>query len=325
MTVRSPALLAALSFALAAYLVAGLIVAPALASVSSADLLGAALVVDLVVLVPLAVAVVVPAHGRRVGVSLVVAALGAATVWAMLPEDHPALVVLLPLAEVVGLGVLVGGAVRLARRTPDADPYDRLTEAATAAFGDRLVARALAYEAAVVRYALGPLPAPLAGGFPSRRSSGYGAVVAGVAVAGALELIGGHLLVRHLWGDGAALVHGLLSGYALLWLWGDWRALGTRVTTLDGDALHVRCGLRWSIDVPVAAIEAVYHVRRELPTDRPTAAAVPFGRPRFAIDLREPVVATGAYGLRRRVTRVAIGADDPERFLSEIARAMERA
>jgi hypothetical protein len=114
----------------------------------------------------------------------------------------------------------------------------------------------------------------------------------------------------------------MVSGYALVWLVGDWRALGARVTVLEGGTLRVRCGLRWSVDVDLEDVETIYHVRRDLPSDRPTVVAT-VGTPRFAIDLARPLEAIGPYGFKKTVTRVAIGADDPDHFLEAVGAAMD--
>ena len=323
-------LVAFAGFTAAVYLVGALVVVPALATVARPDVLAAALAVDLAVLVPLAYAALVVGvrGGRWVSVAPVVA-LSALGAWAVLPEAHAAmlapLAVLVPVLEVVVIAVVVGSLVRAARRPVGGDALDRLRAATARVLGDGAASRALAYELAVVRYALGRTEAPPPDAFPARRSSGYGAVLAGIGVAAALELVGGHLLVLHLWGEVAALVHLALSGYAILWLVGDWRALGARATTLDGGVLRVRTGLRWAVDVPVDVIETVYHVRHELPADRPTLDASVMKSARFALDLSRPVVAEGPYGLRKPVTRVALGADDPDRLLAALAEAMSGA
>lgn len=315
-------LVAFASIASVVYLVAAAVIVPALATAPRPGVLAAALVVDLVVLVPLAFAVLVARHSRWWMLTPVVL-LSVGGAYLVLPEAYrgalDALVVIVPVVEGIALLAVVAGFVRFVRRAPAADPYDALRGAAARSVPG-IVGQAIAYEVAVFRYALGRLAPPPADGYPARQSSGYGAVLAGVGIAAALELVGGHVLVRHLWGDGAALVHAGLSGYAILWLVGDWRALGARVTTLEDGVLRVRCGLRWSVDVPVADIEAIYHVRRDLPKDRPAVVAAP-GPPRFAIDLARPVTASGPYGWRREVTRVALGTDDPDRFLDDLSAA----
>lgn len=309
----------------AAYVVGATVVVPALATVAQPEVLAAALAVDLAVLVPLAYAwLVVGVRGGRWASVLPVVALSAAGAWAVLPEAHAGvlapLAVLVPVLELGAVALVVGALVRAARRPVAGDALDRLRAATARVLGDGAASRALAYELAIVRYALGRTEPPSPGAFPARR--GYGALLAGVSVAAALELVGGHLLVMHLWGEVAALVHLALSGYAILWLIGDWRALGARVTTLDDGVLRVRCGLRWSADVPLDAVEAVYHVRKTLPADRPTLDASPMRSARFALDLARPVVAEGPYGLRKKVTRVALGADDPHRLLAALADAL---
>ena len=322
-------LLAFAAFASAVYLVTFAVVVPGLGVASRPDVLAAGVAADLVVLVPLAFAgLVVWRGGARPWTVGPVVALSAVGAWWALPPAHrgvlDAAVWVVPLAEAAVAAAVVVALVRAAR-SGAGDVPDRLRAATARVLGDGAASRAVAYELAVLRYAVGRTPPAGEGAFPSRRSSGYGAVLAGVGVAGVLELVGGHLLVLHLWGPGAALAHGLLSGYALVWLWGDWRALGARPHRLGGGVLRVRCGLRAEADVPVGLIETVYHVRRDLPSDRPTLAAVAAGRPRFALDLGRPVVVTGVYGRRREVTRVALGVDEPDRFLDALRRAMAEA
>ncbi len=317
------------AFAGAVYLASVGVVAPALAWAPRPDRLAAALAVDVAVLVPLAWAGVIVRRKGRWWTLAPVVVLSAAGAWLVLPAAHhdvlAPLAVLLPVVEVVAVTAVVVALVRSLRRPSPGDALDRIRAATTHVLGDGVAARALAYELCVLRYALGPHVAAEAGAFGYRRSSGYGAVLAGIGVAGVLELVGGHVLVRHLWGDGAALVHLALSGYALVWLVGDWRALGARPIRLHGDVLQVRCGLRWSVAVPVADVRAVYHVRGPLPADRPVLNASVLGTATFCLDLSRPVVAEGPYGVRRRVERVAVGVDEPERFLAAMAGAMRAA
>ena len=325
---RRPAwpLAAFAGLAASVYLAAALVVVPALAVAPRPEALAAALAVDLVVLVPLAYAgLLVRVRGWRAVTLGPVVALSALGAWLVLPDGHRGTVsVVLPAAEAGVVVAVVVSLLRAARRGSGGDPYERARAATARVLGDHWGSRALAYELSVVRYALGRRsgPAPGAGTFSYRRSSGYGAVLVGVAVAGVVELVGGHLLVRHFWGDGAALAHLLVSGYALVWLAGDWRALGARPTRLEDGVLHVRCGLRWSVEVPVADVEAVYHVRRPLPRARTTLDASVLRNPQLLLDLRRPVVADGPYGVRRRVTRVALHVDEPDRLLRALAAAM---
>ena len=332
MTIRTGhgPLVAFLAFASAAYLVGGLVVVPALASVPRPDVLAAALAVDLTLLVPLAWAGVVRARGGRWATLAPVAALSVLGAWLVLPEAHhdvlAPLAVVLPVVEVGVVALVVVALVQVWRRGAAGDSVERIREGTDRVVGAGAASRAIAYELAVVRFALGPtvrLDGP--GVFGYRRSSGFGVLLAGVGVAAALELVGGHLLVQRLWGDGAALVHLAVSGYAVLWLLGDWRALAARPTRLDGDMLRVRCGLRWSVEIPIDQIETVYHVRKTLPADRPTLDASVLKNPQFALDLRRPVVAEGPYGWRKDVTRVALAVDEPERFLEALSAAMRTA
>ena len=324
-TLRRPAwpVLAFAAIASAAYLVAGLVVVPSLGAVSRPEILASALVVDLVVLVPLAyVVLLVRRRGWPAGTLGAVVALSGVGAWLVLPATHRGLVsVAVPVVEGALVTAVVIAMVR-AMRGGTGDSYARLGVATTHVLGEGRVSRMLASELAVFRYALGPLAVPEAGAFAYRRSSGYRAFLAGLGVAAVVELVGGHLLVQHLWGPAAAGLHLALSGYAILWLVADWRALGARPHRLGDGVLRVRCGLRWSADVPLADIEAVYRVRGPLPTDAPTLDASVLKNANLLLDLRRPVVAEGPYGLRREVTRVAFGCDDPEAVLDALASAM---
>ncbi len=314
------------AFALAVYLAAVFVVVPSLASVAHPDVLAGALAVDLAVLVPLAYAGMVRARGGPWATLLPVVIVSVGAAWWVLPPGHRGvwapIAVALPVLEAGALVLVVVALVRSLRRPLQGDALDRIRAVTASALGDGWAARALAYELAVLRYALGPSVAVPDGSFSYRRSSGYGAVLAGVIVAAGLELVGGHVLVRHVWGDGAALAHLAVSGYAIVWVVGDWRALRARPVTLGSGVLRVRCGTRWSVEVPVADVETVYHVRRALPGDRPTLDASVLKNAQLAIDLARPVEAEGPYGLRRRVERVAVRVDEPDRFLASIAAAL---
>ncbi|MEM1117836.1 MAG: hypothetical protein AAGJ11_15095 [Bacteroidota bacterium] len=318
--------LAFAAVALAVYLVAAFVVVPAMATAPQAEALAVGLVVDLVVLVPLAYGLLlVRTRGRSVATLGPVIALSGLGACLVLPDAHQGRVALaVLLAEAALMAAVAVAIVRAVRLGAEGDPYGRIQAAATHVLGDHIGSRALASEIAVARYALGPLGAPEAGTFGYRRSSGFGAVLAGVAVAAAVELVGGHLLVTHVWGETAALVHLAVSGYAILWLVADWRALGARPHRPGEGTLHVRCGLRWNVDVPLDAIEAVYRVRGPLPTDAPVLDASVLKNADLLLDLRRPVTARGPYGLRREVARVAFGADDPEAVLEALEGALRR-
>lgn len=96
---------------------------------------------------------------------------------------------------------------------------------------------------------------------------------------------------------------------------------------LTGDELWLRLGLRASARIPLASIREARALRpgEAVRGRRDTLRAVLLGDATVAIELAEPVVAKGAYGVRRRVTRVELAPDDPRGFLAEIQASLANA
>ncbi|MGB3543850.1 hypothetical protein, partial [Rubrivirga sp.] len=158
-----------------AYLTSALVVVPALSTAPRPDLLAKALLVDLVVLVPVAfVVLVIRARGLSWWTVVPVFGLSVGAAWLLIPDPYrgalEAVAVVVPVLE-VGFAIAVGvGLVRRAGRG-EGDVYDRLVASAERILPNA-AGRALAYEMAVFRYAVGrDLEAEHSGqAFPSRRS-----------------------------------------------------------------------------------------------------------------------------------------------------------
>lgn len=304
--------------------------------------LGPAMAIDLAVFVPALYWVLVLRRGAGSWLGFL-AVLTLAWVAAPLvlppPQRHylVALLVLGPVAEAVSLAYAAGRVRRIVRayRAWPGDATDvlaRLRHACTAGLGDQPVWRAIADELAMWRYAVAPpRPAvlPAAGGappvaFPYHRRSAWGAVVLAIALVGAVETAALHLLVA-LWSTRAAWLLTFSSVYAVAWLVADLRACARRPLLL-GDVLLVRVGLRWTARVAYSTIVAV---------TRPPAAALPprrahgylratpFGQPLLLLELREPVVAEGPYGVRRSFQLLGLSPDDPDAFLASLTPRLE--
>ena len=207
---------------------------------------------------------------------------------------------------------------RALRRSAGGDALESLRRAAFEMVRAERAAEVIAYEAAVLWYAV-------AGGgshetdrdaedFGVRRRSGYGPVLAALLLALTAEAIAVHLLVRH-WSGAAAWILTILTVYAVVWLIGDFRALGRRPVLLTDDELVVRLGLRWTVRVPLARIRAVRGAGSLKPQGPDHLRAVLLGAERQVVVLDSEQVATGFYGLRRRVRSIGLSVDEPERFL----------
>lgn len=242
-----------------------------------------------------------------------------------------ALLVLGPVAEAVSLGYAAVRVRRVARayRAWTGDPRDvlaRLRQAMAGGLGQAAVWRAFADELSMWRYAVAPprrtaVETSAPGIHTYHRRSPWPAVVFAIAIMGAAETAGLHLLVA-LWSPRVAWLLTFSSVYALAWLVADVRACARRPLRMDPDSLLVRVGLRWTAAVPYRAIAAVEHARAATAPSRRAPGhlhAVPFGTPTLLLHLSGDVVAEGPYGLRRRVHSIALAPDDLPAFTAALA------
>ena len=288
---------------------------------SAPGAVAAGLTLDLVVIVPaLYYAVLVRGRGWPNLTLAPVFLLSYAAASLIIPAEHHGLLsairVAIPVVELglIGfVGVKAVQAVRERRRPTGGDAYDRIRETIEGALGATVIAGVVAYEAALLCYAFSVRAAtPPDGGFSYHRRSGYGAILAAVLMAAALELVGIHFLLR-MWSETAVWVHAALSLYGVVWLVGDYRAMRRRPHEFGASGLRVRVGLRWDVSVSWDEVVAVRRTRRPALGDG-YLSMVPFGSPRYVVELRAPVEATGPYGLPRRVQRLGLTVDEPEAF-----------
>lgn len=308
----------------AAFYVRGL-----LATADSPDVLAAALVVDLVILVPVAYYLLVV---RRTGLPTIsVAGIFIVSLIAagqIIPSEHgrvlKPLEVVAALAEVALLTFIAVKAVRGVRRfraatarQQDADAFDAIRRAAREAVDSPRVADLVAYELTIMYYALGTWRQRLADGagrYTSYKDNNYGSTLFGIGVLLVVELIAVHLLVQHYWSATGAWILSILSVYAGLWLMGDWHALRLRPTTLSGEALHLRTGMRWQVDIPFDAIASFRRVSAIEDKPRGALNLVSFGDASFEIATRQPVEAAGPYGSRKSIDVIWFAIDGAADF-----------
>lgn len=343
---RTPrASLVGFALATAAILTVALTVGPRVAAYDQPDALAWGVLLDLVVLVPGLFYLLVARPRGWSWVSVAPAVLGGA--WlagALLPDAYAAPVrwiyLAVPLLEIGVLAlalVRVGRVVRGVRASEADDVLARLRTGLAAAIPGP-AAEALAYELAVLRYALGPTaPLPTAssevGRFTTHLTSSYRFILVAGLIGGTVELVGVHLLLTHV-APGWAWLHLVVSAYALVWLLGDYRALRQRPTTLHqhetmhgdetGTLLRVRLGLRWRVDVPLAQVEELRRITHPeaLKGVEGYLNLGGFDAPQRLLVLRAPVEAIGPYGLRRTVTLIGVRVDEPEGFTEALQRRL---
>lgn len=286
--------------------------------------LGFAVAADLT-LTAAAVAWVTLVRTRRMSPASL-AAVVSAGLWvaaAILPGEQSAVVSRLARSALVAAELLVllwvaGAAVGL-RRAVRAEGGDLPLEDVLRAAVRRTVGRhpgvdALVTELSFVGMALfswrsAPHVPRGASAHSVHRKSGAGAVLAALALAGAGETAGLHLLLAH-WSPRAAWIATSLSAYALVWLVGDLRALRLRPVLLDGDLLRVRIGLRWRCEIPLASVRAICPGPDPI-GHRRAARASPLGEPNLYLHLDGPVELEGPLRLRRRGDCLGLRVDDP--------------
>ena len=183
--------------------------------------------------------------------------------------------------------------------------------------GNSAVDRLVASELAILRYGIASWRKPDAPGFTVHKRNDWATIVVCFIVAIVAESIGVHLLVQQ-WSPTVAWVIAGLDLYGILWLLGDYHALRLLPTTIENGMLHLRYGLRWTADIPLANIAAV----KPAPSDWKRKGVLKIAildEPRLLIELREPVTAYGLAGLKRKVDAIAILPDDPAAFEAALA------
>lgn len=107
----------------------------------------------------------------------------------------------------------------------------------------------------------------------------------------------------------------LISAYGAVWVLGFIRAVQLRPILLTSQALLVRTGLLWRVDIPRTAIESIAFGNVKAPPKRtPGYVRAALGEPNVLITLRAPARAHGPYGIVRDVARVGLVIDDLKAF-----------
>jgi len=192
----------------------------------------------------------------------------------------------------------------------------RDVESATRAmFGHTRAADFVASEVSILWYALFCWrKQPEESGFTIHKRNGWGTIVICIICMLAFESIGMHLLIQ-MWSVKAAWIVTTLDFYGVLWLVGDYHALRLRPTYSSDGILHLRYGLRWNAEIPLAEIEAIDEVRGESEWKRKGVLKMAMlDEPKYLVRLRNPITVNGLAGIRKTIDAVAVLPDDVEAF-----------
>ncbi len=314
-------------FVLAAACVVSVCAALARSQLIAKGAVAAAVSFDLAVTLPLLYWLLVVRAGRARGLTLVpVFAAGLALAAALLPEGHqgilPALRLVAPLAEAVTIGALVLKGRSVLReyrkaRPASIDPVEALETALRAGLGNAVLAEVVASEAGILYFALGSWRrTPDARAFGGARRSGFAAIAWALALGIVTETLALHFLLAK-WSPRGAWLATAGSLYSLVWLLGFARSLRLRGTTIEGGALRLRVGLRWSAVIPLADLRSAALVAP--PLRSVLSLAPPLGTPNVLLELVRPATAHGPFGSRKTGDRLGLLLDEPEAFLQALS------
>src|ERR1700687_4639695 len=191
-----------------------------------------------------------------------------------------------------------------------------LTEAMRESFGSSRFTGVLISEVTTLYYALFSWRAePHVPGdalaVTSHRRPGWGGVLVAFAMVLIVESVAMHVLIS-LWSAKLAWALTGLSGYSLVWLLGDYRAMVLRPTLLTSNTLRLRIGMRWQAEIPLHEIRAVRPYQPSdvrLPGFRRVTV---MGAPLWTLDLRKPIVLEGPFGIGRTASCLGIAADQAD-------------
>ncbi len=238
-----------------------------------ADVLSAAVAVDLLVTLPLLFLGTVVLSGRaRPAAALVIVVAGGLITRLLVPQaiSWAGLGVILALAELAVISMAVTKlcvAVRRLRLSADgsSDLTRVIRDLVTQTIGPSLVGRIVAADFTLISYALvGWWMNPEVPENAEAVDSGAGSISIsiGLGLAVLAEAVALHPVLWK-WHPAGAIIHGLLALWALLWILGDINGLRLRPSYVDGNRLVLRQGLRWQIEVPLDGLKT----RRAEPDD----------------------------------------------------------
>jgi hypothetical protein len=137
-------------------------------------------------------------------------------------------------------------------------------------------------------------------------ASGYRMFCLMLGLVVALEGLPVHLVVQR-WSPLAAWILTGLDGYAVLWAVGVARSLTLRPVLVGPELVVLRAGMLWRVEVARANIDSVKRFESGAALDLKLAT---MADPQWVVALREPVIAEGLYGRRRRVRRIGFSVDE---------------
>ena len=209
----------------------------------------------------------------------------------------------------------------LAAAGTELDVPERIRATLAAAVPARIAA-IVATELSVFYYALiawrrKPFVPSGAQGFSYHRRNGYAALLFTVIGLAIVELFVADVLLRS---RHPHIANGMLAVdvFGLVWLIGFVRAIQLRPIVVSRDAISVRIGVQWAIDIPRESIASASFGRVTVARRGTPEWIRGLPSPNALLTLREPLVAEGPYGIKRPIRFVALSLDDPRSFQASV-------
>jgi hypothetical protein len=123
------------------------------------------------------------------------------------------------------------------------------------------------------------------------------------------------------WNETVAIILLILSIYSLFFVIGLVSSITKRPILVDGDAIIIRIGLMWKVEIQRNDIEYLELVKRVDEKDKSieNLAAILLTSPNMILHLKSPVIVHGIYGIKKTTSKLAIFVDDKEGFQKAVS------
>lgn len=129
-----------------------------------------------------------------------------------------------------------------------------------------------------------------------------------------IETAGVHLIL-HRWSPAAAWIVTALDVYALVWIAALWRSIYLRPILIEGGNLNLRLGYLFRARIGRDGIAAWKSPAGSLDSHKSGLFRnVRMADPQFLIDLRDPISMQGPFGIKRKISALALSVDDPAKL-----------
>lgn len=102
--------------------------------------------------------------------------------------------------------------------------------------------------------------------------------------------------------------------YGLIWLYGDYNMVKHKPIVLLEDKLLIRIGIRWKADIDVSNIESIETSVSEEAEEEYTNISILATEKNIFINLHEPIVVEGIFGIKKTTSKIALYVDEADKF-----------